>query len=532
MILNIKNLKKTFGIKKLFKSCNLSIHKDDKIALIGQNGTGKSTLIKCIAGEEDFDGTIATNNTRISVMEQEREFEKSDGTFTQYLQEKHEKVEKLKTKYEEMMGDPEIYEDHKKFERIDNEFRVLLASQTEKIEELNIRKILEYLKFEMEDYDKKIKNLSGGQRTKLRLAECLAKNVDFYIFDEPTNHIDFETLRWLENYLQKNIATFMVVSHDRYFLKKLVNRVIEIENLDIKDYNCTYAKYIARREDHLLDTEHEFKTVTREKNRLLASAKIKRKWASIHGSKQLKNFANILERRAEELPEVFNPKEFIKDFKLNFKPGINTGKKIFAVKDLKKSFGDLLLFDNVKFTVNRQDKVAIIGGNGTGKTTLLKILAELIKSDKGEIEEGVNLKVGYFDQEFDDLNMKQRVIEFLTNNFAHMTDHAIISTAIQFGFPRDKLRDRMNTLSGGEKARINLVRLMEQNCNVLLLDEPTNNLDLELRTMLENALKKYKGTVIFVSHDRYFINKVATKTLIIENKEIEEHSGDYLNSKG
>ncbi|MBT3985115.1 ABC-F family ATP-binding cassette domain-containing protein [archaeon] len=532
MILNIKNLKKAFGNKILFKDCKLSIHKNNKIALIGQNGTGKSTLIKCISGEEDFEGTIDTNNTKISIMEQEREFEKSEGTFTEYLQEKHDKIEKLKIKYEEMLGDPNIYEDYKKFERIDNEFQILLARQTEKIEEVNIRKTLKSLKFEMEDYDKKIKNLSGGQRTKLRLAECLAKNVDFYIFDEPTNHIDFETLKWLEDHLERNIATFIVVSHDRYFLKKLVNRVIEIENLNIKDYKCTYAEYIARREHHLLNTEHKFKTVTKEKKRLMASAKEKRQWAQVHGSKQLKNFADALERRAEELPEVFNPKEFIKDFKLKFEPGLNTGKRIFAVKDLKKSFGDLNLFDNVEFTVNREDKVAIIGGNGTGKTTLLKILAEIIKPNKGEISEGINLKVGYFDQEFSDINMNQRVMEFLTNHFAHMRDHVIIATAIKFGFPRDKLRDKMKTLSGGEKARINLVRLMEQNCNVLLLDEPTNNLDLELRTMLENALKNYKGTVIFVSHDRYFINKVATKTLVIENKSIEEHDGGYLNYRG
>ena len=320
----------------------------------------------------------------------------------------------------------------------------------------------------------------------------------------------------------------MVVSHDRYFLKKLVNRVIEIENLDIKDYKCTYAEYIARREHHLLNTEHKFRAVTKEKKRLLDSAKEKRKWAHINGSKQLKNFADALERRAEELPEVFNPKDFIKDFKLDFESGLNTGKRIFAIKDLKKSFGDLTLFDNVEFTVRKADKFAVIGGNGTGKTTLLKILADIIEPDKGEIDHGLNLKVGYFDQEFSNIDMNQRVIEFLQNNFAHLREHIIIATAIKFGFPRDKLRDRMKTLSGGEKARINLVRLMEKKCNVLLLDEPTNNLDLELRTMLENALKNYKGAVVFVSHDRYFINKVATKTLVIENKEIKEHEGSYL----
>ena len=528
MILNIKKLKKTFGSKTLFKGCKLTVHKGNKIALIGQNGTGKSTLIKCISGEEDFEGIIDTNNTKISVMEQEKEFEKSEGTFTEYLREKHDRIEKLRKKYEEMLGDPNIYEDHRKFERVNSEFQVLLARQTEKIEEGSIRKILEALKFEMEDYDKKIKTLSGGQKTKLRLSECLAKDADLYIFDEPTNHIDFETLSWLENYLQKKIETFIVVSHDRYFLKKLVNRVIEIENLDIKDYKCTYAEYIARREHHLLGLEHKFHAVTKEKKRLLESAKEKRKWAHVNANRHMKHLADTLERRAEQLPEVSNPKDFIKDFKLDFEPGLNTGKRIFAVKDLKKSFGDLTLFDNVEFTVRKGDKFAVIGGNGTGKTSLLKILADILNFDKGEITPGLNLKVGYFDQEFSDIDMNQRVIEFLRNNFAHLREHIIIATAIKFGFPREKLRDRMKTLSGGEKARINLVRLMEQKCNVLLLDEPTNNLDLELRTMLENALQNYKGAVVFVSHDRYFINKVATKTLVIENKEIKEHEGSYL----
>ena len=528
MILKIKNLSKNFGSKTLFNRASFIVHKGDRIALIGQNGTGKSTLIRCIMGEEDFEGAIEVNKTiKISVMEQEKEFEKSEQTYSGYLKEKREKIEKLKQKYEGEMGDPLIYKDMDKFEEAIKKYEILCSRITEKIEESKIKKMLNELKFEMNSYNKRIIDLSVGQRTKLRLVECLCKDADFIILDEPTNHLDFKTLKWLEEHLKNINKTILVVSHDRYFLNQLVNKVVEIENMVFQKYNCGYNEYLKEKVRHIEILNHQFEVTKKEKKKLLESAKEKRRWASIAGKKGLRVKADALERQAEKLPKLKNPQEFIQKFKMNFEKGVRSGEVIFTLKDIKKSFGNLTLFDNVSFEVDRGDKIAVIGENGTGKSTLLNLLVGLIKQDEGVIIKGYNLEIGYFDQELKNIDPNQRLVNFFEGLSPKVQEKEIVSSAIKFGFPKDKLRKKIKTLSGGEKSRINFVKIMAGKSNVLLLDEPTNNLDLELRDVLEQSLMEYRGTVVFVSHDRYFIDKIATKLLVIDNKEIKIHDGNY-----
>lgn len=512
MILRVKNFSKSFGSKVLFKDVNLLFHKKDKIALIGKNGTGKSTFIKCISGDESYEGLVEiTKGIKISVMEQEKDFDSQYDTFENYL--KHKKqiiLDKIKN-CEEKLSNPLLYEDSESFERIMSEYELLLARNIEGIEETKIRKILEDLNFVTEDYSKPIPTLSGGQKIKLRLAECLSKEADFYILDEPTNHLDLESVSWLENFLHKLDSSLLIVSHDRYFLNRMVTKVVEIEDLHFEIYHGNYEEFKSQKEKHLLIVEEKFRSVEKERKRLLDSSKEKREWAKIKCSNDLKMLADELERRANALPQVTNPNEIKKTFKLNFEENKTSGKLILSAKDIYKSFGNQAVLNEINFVVHKGERIVIQGPNGSGKTTLLKVLCGLIKPDSGDVQLGINVDLGYFDQELRDLNQNQRVKEFFLNNFPDYKDSVLISYAVRFGFPVDKLRDKIKSLSGGEKARLNLVRLMLKKCNVLVLDEPTNNLDLGLIETFEKALGEYPGTIIFVSHDRYFVERVADR---------------------
>jgi ATP-binding cassette, subfamily F, member 3 len=523
MIVRIKNIEKSYRNKCIFDKAGFVVHKGDKIALTGQNGTGKSTLINCLSGKESFEGVIEVNDSKISIMEQENVFEKEDVSFIEYLKEKQKKASKIKEKIEVQFTDASLYEDDQRFQILSQEYNLVVSSQRDKIEEENIKKILAKLAFEMKDYNKRIIDLSGGQRTKLRIAECLSRPAHLYILDEPTNHIDFQTLKWLEYYLLNKVQTFMVVSHDRFFLKRTVNKVIEIENKVFKQYKCNFVTYLTRRKKYLASLQAKHLSVEKERKRLLDSAKEKRDWAKRSMSKTYRVQAEKLEERAAELPLIPNPKKFMNKFELGFNSNIIPSKQIFVASKVSKSFTNHKVFNQIDFEIFRGDKVGVIGRNGSGKTTLLKILAESINYDSGEIVKGRNLVIGYFDQEFKDIKKDQKVLDFLIHNFAGFPHHELVALAVKFGFPRDKFKSKISVLSGGEKARLNFMRLTLNRCNVLLLDEPTNNLDLELRGVLDKTLKEYNGTIVVVSHDRYFIQNVTNKLLVISEQKVTEH---------
>lgn len=526
--MRVKNFGKEFGNNVLLEKAELTIHRGDKVALLGQNGTGKTTFIKCLADTEDFTGELELNaSISFAIMEQERVFDKSDLTFAEYLENKKNQLMSKKSKIEEEFANPDIYDDEVLYAKLLDEHLKLSIRAELNIDEENIRGILDEISFEMVDYDKKICSLSGGQRTKLRLAEVLSRGADFFVLDEPTNHLDFETIRWLEKRLFYGKDSFIVVSHDRYFVNLVSERIIEIENKVFVNYDCDYVDYIKKRKKHLEELKHKHYVVNKEKKRLKASELQKREWAHLVGSKKMKVQADKLARKAKDLGDPSNPDEFIDNYELEFKEGKSCGNMIFKAEDVCKSFGDSKLFADCSFKIENGDKIAILGKNGCGKTTLIKVLNKKEKYDEGVVKFGDGIKVGYLDQEFKDMNPKQKVMDFLWEADQKLMEHHIIANLIKFGFDVSRINDKLEKLSGGEKTRISFVKLMLSHCNVLLLDEPTNNLDVELIQSLEKALKKFRGTVVFVSHDRMFINKVAQKLFVFEDKKIKVLDGNY-----
>ncbi|MDP4039803.1 MAG: ABC-F family ATP-binding cassette domain-containing protein [Candidatus Pacearchaeota archaeon] len=528
-MIRINNLSKIFQKEPLFENVNLVIQNGEKIALIGQNGSGKSTLIKCIAQEIEFEGTIKlSGNMKMSIMEQEKNFSESGKTFFDYLGEKQKALEEKLFGIEKKLSELSLYECPAELERVVVEHEVVSDRANERIEDENLKKILKEIKFDIRLCGEKIRNLSGGQKTKLRIAECLARDAGLYMLDEPTNHLDIETTQWLEKWIKESNATFIIISHDRYFLKNTVKRFFEIENKNVITYSGGYEKYLELREKHLERLKKEFHVVTKKKKRLLESAEEKREWAS-RGSRDSrhKKMAERMEKQAAELPEVFDPEKFREAFKIEFESNLRAGNIIFNLEDVSKSFGENRLFTHVNFEIERGDKVAIVGKNGSGKSTLIKMMHKIVKPNDGMIRVGSNVKIGYFDQELADIDNNQTVEEFLNEEFGDLDEHKKVAVAVRYGIPRESFQNKLKTLSGGEKSRINLVRLMVRMYNVLLLDEPTNNLDVELIRILEEALSKFEGTIVFVSHDRYFIDKVATRLIIIENGEISTRNGNF-----
>ena len=465
-------------------------------------------------------------------MEQEKVFENSDKTFNEYLEEKKRALVEKQDAIEEQFNDPSVYDDTILYEKLLADYSVIQNRCEKNIDNEKIKEILTAIRFNMQDYDKKISTLSGGQKTKLRIAEALSRDADFFILDEPTNHLDFATIKWLEERIKNTEKTFLVVSHDRFFINTISTKIVEIEASEFQAYTCSYNLYLQRKSQRHEALKNKHISVTREKNRLRKSEEEKRAWAHLVGSKKMKAVADNLKRRAENLGDTVDPATFIENFKLQFLNGPETATNIFKVDNLSKSFIDeknqeVKILEDVSFTVEKGEKIAILGRNGAGKTTLLKIFAGLDRYFQGDIKTSNNLKIGYLDQEFKDMNKKQKVMEFLWEADQKLMEHDIIGTLIKFGFPMTKINDKLEKLSGGEKTRVSLVKLMLSKCNVLLLDEPTNNLDVELIESLEKAINEYHGTTIFVSHDRRFINQVAQRILLIKDYKIDDMEGTY-----
>lgn len=533
MILQIKNLNKNFGTNVIFEDTDLILNEGDKLAVVGQNGKGKSTLIRCIAGDEDFQGTISIKpGTKLAVMEQQKSFDEVTTTFAEYLSQKKEIIQNKINSLEVEMGTPEVYENERRYNTLLSEHELLCCRQTEDIVESNLKKNLELLSFPLDLIDQPISSLSGGEKTALRLSECLAKEADLLILDEPTNHLDFKAIDWLEKWLRESGKTAIIITHDRYFLDRVVNKVAEVESKKLEVYNKDYTGYLQDRVSHRIVMQKQHDANTKEKKRLLESAQEKRIWASKNGNKSMRMQADNLQRRAEELPDIENPNELEDKYKFECKEGERSSSIIFNVENVSKSYDEKKILDNINLTIERKQRISIVGRNGTGKSTLLKILSKQETPDSGTVSEGTNLKIGYFDQENANLNPKDKVGDYLGALYAHLHDAQIVSAAKKFGFDHDLPKKKISALSGGEKARIQLLKLMLGGFNVLLLDEPTNHLDLELREALESAILNWKGTVIFVSHDRFFMDKIATHTLKLEDGKILLVNGNYTANFG
>ncbi len=532
-MISINNFTKSFERDNLFEDINLVIHANKRIALVGKNGSGKTTFLKCLAGQEIFQGRVVSEGTKISMMEQENNFENINKTFNDYLDDKKKTLEKEKRKLEKDLGDPEIYSDEDKFNSLMDRYNLLLTNSLSNIENSRIIELLNKLGIDESSLNKNISELSGGQKIKLRIAECLAEEADFYLLDEPTNHLDLEASEWLGKYIRENITSLIVISHDRYFLNEIVDEVWKIEDKKIEKYRGSYDSYEEEEIKHLELLREKFKDATRRKKKLLESSEASSHWASLAGSKSLKSTAKRLEREAEEIEMGVDPGDLVIDIKIDF-----TNKKlhkceVFRLLNLTKKFNDKIIFENVNQEIDQGEKIAIIGANGIGKTTLLKMLMGDEKITRGAIEIRQSLKIGYFDQELKDVDKEQTVKEFLEKETGKKQEF-LISALSKFGFTKNFLTQKIKKLSGGEKGRLNLLRITIGDNEILLLDEPTNNLDIHLKDSLEKAIREFPGTILLISHDRYFMDKVATKIFEIKERKIKSYKGnysDYINAK-
>jgi ATP-binding cassette, subfamily F, member 3 len=512
----IKNLYKKYGDNVIFENAGLKIDSSDKIALLSQNGKGKTTLVRCISGLEDFEGTIDSNST-VSLMEQEKNFSKIAETFAKYIDMKTQKIQKTIADLEEKFADPAIYENIEIYNKLIQDHELLCKRKVEAIEEVKLKEILQNIGFSLDLLNREINKLSGGEQTAIRLAECLARDADLYILDEPTNHLDYRAIKWLEDKIRQSNKTFIVISHDRYFIDRFASKVVEIENNQLVTYKTNYSGYVAERAHHREVVHKNFDSSSKKHKRLMESAAIKRVWAHKNGNKAFKIKAENLERQASklDLTTIVDDKY---DFTVN--TGVRTSNRVFELTNIKKSFVNETLFENVNVEITRKDRVVILGHNGVGKSTILKLLMGTIKPDDGTIVLGTNMKIGFFEQKSENLPLKKSVMEYFLNHH-HVHENKIVSLARKFGFEHDIQKKKIKSLSGGQKAKLQLMHILLGGFNVLLLDEPTNHLDLELRESLEKALLGFDGAIVFVSHDRYFVEKMANRMLRVEDKTLK-----------
>jgi len=524
-MISIQNLSKGFEKENLFEDINLVIHLNERIAFVGKNGAGKTTFFNCLAGNEHFEGRILVSDIKISLMEQEQNFANLDKTFMEYLMDKELRHEERKTHLEREIGNPQIYEDEGKFNSLMDEYNLLLTDVSFDVQQVTTREILDKLGIDDTLMNQEISTLSGGQKTKLRLAECLSKRADLYLLDEPTNNLDIGTREWLEGYIKEKIISLIVISHDRYFLNRVASKVWDLENQTIKEWSYPFSLYSKKKKDYLAALQKRYESIKAKKEALLASAKEKREWARIKGSKTLRILADRLERDANNLEDVKNPHDFIKDIKINFGSLELHKCVVFRLEDVSKSF-DKILFQGVNLNIEFGEKVCVLGKNGMGKSTFLKMLMGLIPPTGGKIIGRHDLSVGYFDQELSDIDRDCTVMDLLVKETGK-DESKLIAPLVKYGFEKNVFHKKIKFLSGGEKGRLNLLRISLEKKNVLILDEPTNNLDIYLVESLEMALKDFGGTVVFVSHDRYFVDRVATRVLEIKDKKIHSFKGNY-----
>lgn len=526
MILACNNINKSFLDNDILKNVSFNINENEKVAIVGDNGCGKSTLLKIIVGlmKSDSGEVITAKNTNIGYLAQHQDIDSNNTLYEEILSSRDD-ILKIEADLEET---------HKKMEQSTGvELDRLVAKYTSLTQEYEgkngysykseVLGILNGLGFPESDYNKTINQFSGGQKTRIALGKILLTAPEILILDEPTNHLDINSINWLENYLLNYKGTIIIVSHDRYFLDKLVNKVIHIELCKATTYLGNYTdfneKYTKQREIDLRHYENQQKEIKHQQE-------VIDKLKSFNREKSIKR-AESRQKALDKIERLDKPIEVNNQMRLTFKPKIESGNDVLHVENLEKSFGDLHLFKNVSFDIKKGEKVALIGDNGTGKTTILKILNRFLPADNGMFKLGTNVTIGYYDQEQQLLNPTNTLFDEISDLRPELSNTQIRNILADYLFTEDDVFKQISSLSGGEKGRLSFARLMLSNANFLILDEPTNHLDILSKSILEKALNSYEGTVLYVSHDRYFINTTATRILSLSNNQIYNYIGNY-----
>ena len=526
MILACQNITKAFGEHMVLKNASFHIEEREKAAIVGINGAGKSTLLKIIMQELPADGgqTVISRGKTIGYLAQHQEMAGSNTIFDELLTVKQEILD-----METQLRNLEQSMKHAEGERLS----VLMdayARLSHDFEQQNgyawkseITGVLKGLGFEEEDFIKRVDTLSGGQKTRVALGKLLLSRPDIIMLDEPTNHLDMNSITWLETFLLNYQGSVIIVSHDRYFLNRVVTKIIEIDQGNVRTFSGNYSDY-AQKKTQLRNAQLQayFNQQREIKHQEEVIARLK----SFNREKSIRR-AESREKMLDKMEVLEKPTEAPADMRIELEPRFPSGNDVLAVEHLSKAFPNQTLFTDLNFEIRRGERVALIGSNGTGKTTILKILNGVLPADGGEFRLGARVRIGYYDQEHHVLHMEKTVFEEISDAFPTLTNTRIRNVLAAFLFTNDDVFKRIGDLSGGERGRVSLAKLMLSEANFLILDEPTNHLDIVSKEILENALNHYTGTVLFVSHDRYFINTTATRILDLAGQSLTNYIGNY-----
>jgi ATP-binding cassette, subfamily F, member 3 len=530
IILQVNQLTKYFGADLILSNIKLEIQSKDRIALVGRNGAGKSTLLKIIAGEMSYDSgeIIKPKEVSIGYLAQDSGLHSSLSIWEEMMTvfAPLKTIEKQLRQMELQMGDPDLIADSSRYEKLLKDYDALQERYKEQggyQYEADIRSILHGLQFAKYDYmTTPVQSLSGGQRTRLALGKLLLMKPDLLILDEPTNHLDLETLTWLEQYLQTYPGAILIVSHDRYFLDKVVTQVYELSRTTLKRYTGNYSRYL---EQKAAEYERERKLYEKQQEEIAKLQDfIQRNIARASTTRR----AQSRRKQLEKMERMEKPSGDEKVASFSFDIERQSGNDVLIAEDVAVGYDENKpLIRNIRFRITRGESIALVGPNGIGKSTLLKAIVNKLPLQSGHFRYGSNVQIGYYDQNQADLSSNKRVLDELWDEYPDKTEKEIRTVLGSFLFSGDDVLKPVSALSGGEKARLALAKLMMQKANFLILDEPTNHLDLDSKEVLENALIEYPGTILFVSHDRYFINRIATKVYELSSDGITEYLGDY-----
>lgn len=526
MILDCQNICKSFGTDVILNNISFHLEEKEKMAIVGINGAGKTTLLKIIMGEEEADSgqVIISKDRTIGYLSQYQESNYNTtvrGVMLDALKpilELQDKMRELETEMEHQTGET-LEKSLELYNRYTHEFEYKNGYSCES----EANGVLKGLGFSKEDYDRHTDSLSGGQRTRLALGRLLMVKPDIIILDEPTNHLDMDSISWLEGFLSSYQGSVIIVSHDRYFLDKIVTKIVELDNGHGQVYNGNYTYFAGKRAEI---RESMMKAYLNQQQEIKHQEEVITKLKQFNREKSIKR-AESREKMLSKIERLDKPTEVASEMKLTLEPNILSGEDVLTIEGLTKSFGDNNLFTGIDMDIKRGEHVALIGGNGTGKTTILKMINKLISKDAGTIILGSRVKIGYYDQEHQVLTMSNTIFDEISDAYPDLSNTRIRNVLAAFLFTGEDVFKKIQDLSGGERGRVSLAKLMLSSANFLILDEPTNHLDITSKEILENAIRNYTGTVLYVSHDRYFINQTATRIIELKDKELTSYIGNY-----
>ena len=526
MVLSCQNISKSYGTDEILKKVSFGIEANEKAAIVGINGAGKSTLLKIMMQEIQADEgeVILAKDKTIGYLAQYQDVSGHRTIKEEVLEAKRELIEmeerlrKMESLMNELSGE-ELEHHLNAYHKLNEEFE-LAGGYAYKSEVTGILKGLGFLE---EEFDKKMESLSGGQKTRVSLGKLLVTKPDVLLLDEPTNHLDIESIRWLEGFLMNYKGAVVIVSHDRYFLDRVVTKVVELFQHKATVFLGNYSEYAKKKAKVREDLLKQYYNQQRE---IKHQEEVITKLRSFNREKSIRR-AESREKMLDKIERIEKPTEENTDIKIVLEPNVVSGNDVLTVEHLSKAYPSRHLFSDLSFEIKRGERVALIGNNGTGKTTILKIINQLIEADAGSVTLGSNVSIGYYDQEHQVLSHEKTIFEEISDDYPNLTQTQIRNVLAAFLFTEDDVFKRIADLSGGERGRVSLAKLMLSDANFLILDEPTNHLDITSKEILESALNQYTGTVFFVSHDRYFINKTATRIIELTGETLVNYIGNY-----